>query len=121
MSRLSIGKAATAALALTFASMAPAYQKTPPSSPPPAASAAPAASPKPAPKTKLVDLNLASRTELQTLPGIGDAEAAKIVAARPYKSKTDLVTRNVLTLEAYDRLSKQVVVDLRKPPAKPKS
>ena len=120
MSRLSIGKAVTAALALAFAGTAPAYQKTPAASPPPAASAAqPATKPKPA--TRLVDLNLASVTELKTLPGIGDAEAAKIVAARPYKSKTDLVTRNVLTLEAYDRLSKQVVVDLRKPPAKPKT
>jgi DNA uptake protein ComE-like DNA-binding protein len=119
MSRLSIPGAAAAVLALAIAGNASAYQKAPPASPPPAASAAQAGSPKPA--VKLVDLNRASVNELKALPGIGDAEAAKIVAARPFKSKADLVTKNVLTLEAYDRLSRQVVVDLRKPAAKPKS
>lgn len=119
MFRLPTPAAVAAILALAFAGAAPAQQKTPSSAPQPAASAARAASPKPA--IKLVDLNRAGLGELKTLPGVGDAEAAKIVAARPYKSKADLVTKNVLTPEAYDRLSKQVVVDLRKPAAKPKS
>jgi competence protein ComEA len=69
---------------------------------------------------KLVDINKAHRTELKTLPGIGDAEAAKIIAARPYLTKTDLVTKNVLTLQAYDALRGRVVVVHRGPPPKPK-
>ena len=67
-----------------------------PQRPPPAAALAQASAP--AAATKLVDINKASRTELKTLPGIGDAEAAKIIGARPYMTKTDLVTKNVLTL-----------------------
>ena len=43
-----------------------------------------------------VDINSASRKELMTLPGIGRAEADKIIANRPYLTKTELVTKQVL-------------------------
>ena len=45
---------------------------------------------------KLVDINSASKKELKTLPGIGDAEADKIIQNRPYLTKTDLVSKGVL-------------------------
>lgn len=47
----------------------------------------------------LIDLNLASQTELETLPGIGRKRAADMVAARrrqPFGSLTDLVERNLI-------------------------
>ena len=52
----------------------------------PTAGQAPA-SPAPA---KRIDINSASRAQLKTLPGIGDAEADRIIAARPYPSKAKL-------------------------------
>lgn len=45
---------------------------------------------------KLVDINSASSAELKKLPGIGDAEAAKIIAGRPYGSKAWLASKKVL-------------------------
>lgn len=50
---------------------------------------------------KLVDINSASVKELKTLPGIGDAEAGKIIKGRPYLTKVDLVTENVLPEGVY--------------------
>lgn len=69
---------------------------------------------------KPVDINTASRAQLKTLPGIGDAEAAKIMAARPYLTKTGLVEKKVLSLEAYDALRDRIVVVHKRAPPKPK-
>ena len=64
---------------------------------------------KAASKIKLVDINSAGMAELKTLPGIGDAEAIKIMEGRPYGSKAWLVTRNILSSELYDGLSGRVI------------
>ena len=61
-------------------------------------------------KRKLVDLNKASTAELMTLPGIGEAEARKIIAGRPYNSKADIATRGHLPGGVYLAIKKQIVV-----------
>lgn len=58
---------------------------------------------------KLVDLNKASTQELMTLPGIGKAEAERIVAHRPYQVKSDLVNKKVLPTGPYLAVRKRVV------------
>lgn len=64
---------------------------------------------KPAAKIKLVDINSASKSELKTLPGIGDAQAEKIIAGRPYLSKANLTTHNIVSREIYEGLKSRVI------------
>jgi len=58
---------------------------------------------------ELVDLNSASKTQLIQLPGIGEVHAQQIIDGRPYREKTDLVRRNILTQKTYDLIADKVI------------
>lgn len=60
------------------------------------------------PAARPIDINSASRAELMKLPGITQADADKIIAKRPYLSKAELVTRGIISVEAYHGLKAQI-------------
>lgn len=61
------------------------------------------------PKVEPVDINSATKEELKKLPGIGDADADKIIAGRPYLTKAHLQTHNIVSPGVYQALSPLVV------------
>lgn len=106
----------TALVALTFsmcAGMALAAEAQPAKAKP--ASAASAAKPAAkkakaaVPRVEPVDINSASKDELKKLPGIGDAEADKIIAGRPYLTKAHLVTHKIIPDGLYQSLRDLIV------------
>jgi competence protein ComEA len=55
-------------------------------------------------KHEMVSLNSASKEELAKLPGVGDETADKIIAARPFKSRSELVAKKIVTRTEYRKI-----------------
>ncbi len=57
-----------------------------------------------------LNINTAAATDLQRLPGIGQEDADRIMANRPYGSGSDLLRRHLISKTQYDRISDKIVV-----------
>ncbi len=69
----------------------------------------PATAAAPASRAEPVDINTATKTELQAIPGIGEAYSTKIINGRPYHSKDELTRKKILPAGVYAKVKDHLI------------
>ena len=57
-----------------------------------------------------LDLNAASKSQLMSLPGIDDAAADRIIAARPYDNTHQLLDKRIISRDEYGKIAESITV-----------
>lgn len=60
--------------------------------------------------TGLININTASESQLDRLPGVGPVTAGKIIASRPYSAPEDLLTKKVVSSSVFEKIKDLITV-----------
>ncbi len=57
-----------------------------------------------------ININTATQTEIESLPGIGPVTAAKIISQRPYRQVEELIEKKIVGQSVFEKIKDSVVV-----------
>lgn len=63
------------------------------------------------PQNSLININSASLSDLDGLPGVGQVTAQKIVDSRPYSDINDLMIKKVLSKSVFDKVKDKITLN----------
>lgn len=61
--------------------------------------------------SSLVNVNTATSSELDALPGVGPVTAGKIIINRPYRSVDELLSKNAVSSKVFSQIKDKVTAN----------